>query len=72
MAGAASAKTRGACHRAALCADPLALLPGYDDVADTCLSLQAVEIARGISGLALRPGLFLYAQPYFGLAGRLM
>jgi hypothetical protein len=26
------AKTRGACHRAALRADPLALLPGHDDV----------------------------------------
>jgi hypothetical protein len=30
MAGSSSAKTRGACHRAALCADPLALLPGHD------------------------------------------
>ncbi len=31
MAGSSSAKTRGACHRAALCADPLALLPGHDE-----------------------------------------
>src|SRR6266404_1655988 len=31
MAGSPSAKTRGACHRAALCADPLALLPGHDE-----------------------------------------
>src|SRR5882724_10456607 len=30
MPGSSSAKTRGACHRAALCADPLALLPGHD------------------------------------------
>ena len=30
MAGTSSAKTRGACHRAALCADPLALLSGHD------------------------------------------
>src|SRR5260370_32611885 len=29
-AGTSSAKTRGACHRAALCADPLALLSGHD------------------------------------------
>ena len=26
------AKTRGACHRAALCADPVALFPGKDDL----------------------------------------
>src|SRR5216684_200151 len=32
MAGSSSAKTRRACHRAALCADPLALLPGHDDI----------------------------------------
>src|ERR1700681_4678134 len=31
MAGTSSAKTRGACHRAALGADPLALLPGHDE-----------------------------------------
>jgi hypothetical protein len=31
MTGTSSAKTRGACHQAALCADPLALLPGHDD-----------------------------------------
>jgi hypothetical protein len=31
MAGTSGAKTRGACHRAALCADPLALLPGHDE-----------------------------------------
>jgi hypothetical protein len=31
IAGSSSAKTRRACHRAALRADPLALLPGYDD-----------------------------------------
>src|ERR1700687_3303308 len=30
MRGLSSAKTRGACHRAALCADPLALLPAHD------------------------------------------
>src|SRR6266849_8844361 len=30
MAGTSSAKTRGACHRAALYADPLALLSGHD------------------------------------------
>src|SRR5260370_5991023 len=29
-AGTSSAKTRGARHRAALCADPLALLSGHD------------------------------------------
>jgi hypothetical protein len=32
ITGSSSAKTRGACHRAALCADPLALLPGDDDL----------------------------------------
>jgi hypothetical protein len=31
ITGSSSAKTRGACHRAALCADPLALQPGADD-----------------------------------------
>ena len=31
MPGTSSAKTRGACHRAAPCADPLALLPGHDE-----------------------------------------
>jgi hypothetical protein len=31
ITGSSSAKTRGACHRAALRADPLALLPGDDD-----------------------------------------
>ena len=30
MPATSSAKTRGACHRAVLCADPLALLRGHD------------------------------------------
>src|SRR5450631_4151679 len=34
MAGSSSAKTRGACHRAALCAGPLALLPGHDGLSE--------------------------------------
>ena len=32
ITGSPSAKTRGACHRAALCADPVALSPGNDTV----------------------------------------
>ena len=36
MPGTSSAKTRGACHRAALCADPLALLPGHDEFRHRC------------------------------------
>jgi hypothetical protein len=34
MAGTSSAKTRGACHWAALRTDPLALLPGHDEQVD--------------------------------------
>src|SRR5258708_34562426 len=57
MAGTSSAKTRGACHRAALCADPLALLSGHDGGGGRCVKAIVIVLAVAAALPAAAPSL---------------
>src|SRR5258708_25812366 len=55
IARSLGAKTRGACHRAAPCADPLALWPGNDDEGPALTTLQT-SVGPGEGDLVERLG----------------
>src|SRR5450759_2084442 len=64
IAGTPGAKTRGACHRAALCADPLALLSGHDEVGTAFVKAIVIAVAvvtcASAAGAQTLPGGFVY------------
>jgi zinc D-Ala-D-Ala dipeptidase len=64
MAGTLGAKTRGACHRAALCADPLALLSGHDEVGTAFVKAIVIAVVvvacASAAGAQTLPGGFVY------------